>query len=168
MPLSKDTLVTEIRKIADAEFSGFEGFPNSLDASAERWADAAGVFFVESTMPPLNLAVPAARSAFIEAFKATASIPEQGLQALDAAFIAWAATAAPAAQLELNAQLNPTGNTPAVVTPPSGLPGFALRLAVPSADAEEAADKVASAVMDWVATGTATLGGAPLTDGGWG
>lgn len=53
--LSKDLIEIEIRKINDAQFEQFDGFPDSIEASAERWSEACRKYCETIAPPSLTL-----------------------------------------------------------------------------------------------------------------
>lgn len=54
MPLKKQTLISEIRKIADQQFVNFEQFPKNNIETAERWAEAIDTY--------ANVVIPTSKS----------------------------------------------------------------------------------------------------------
>ncbi len=148
MPVDKETLKTEIRKLNDKDFESFVGFPASYLEAGEAWANV--MFLYGSKVVPPSLTVNEAK----QAFKATLlSIPNP-IIGLPVAVTAFNATLA-------------GGMAPAFIgTPPTTSVNIINATIAGSAGAsgEVVADLIATAIDTNFRTGIATPsgGGSPI------
>ncbi len=154
MALVKATLLEELRKIFDQEYSGFEGFPIDSFESGERWA-AAVRLYSETIIPVVTSASLDLAELAMESVIATINASSgNGITQLPIAFTNFAA------QIAL-------GMLPAFVgTPPSAPIDFTAVYAIGNAggSSEDCANAMADIIDFWFKTGTAVPsgGGSPI------
>jgi hypothetical protein len=144
MPLLLPTLVDELRKIIDNEFSGFEGFPTNDVQTADRWAAAFGTYMVGITNPPPGAGTIAGHSAGRSAMAAALagmSVPGLAIVLLPLGFAAYAAAFA--------------GTTAPFVSGPPPAP--LVMPPLPPASGLVAATALAAVIDAWTRTGLTGL-----------
>lgn len=152
MPLSKELLKSEIRKITDKDFSLFGGFPQNANETAYKWSVAVNNY--AKSVIPASIGFELGRVAFENIMKGVVANPPNGAILFPLAFTAYAV------QLGL-------GMAPLFIAVPPPIPlvlvpVFAAGLA--GASAEVCADLMATTIHTWFKTGTATpaAGGSPI------
>jgi len=152
MALNKITLLNELRKFGDPQYSGFTGWPSSLSDSADKWAEALGLY--ASTILPVSLGLTQAKSDFKTQFLLITSgtAPVQ----LPVAFTAFA--------LALGLGMQPLYTA---VPPPIPI-SFTPVIAIGFVSSNQVCLSLASDIIDvWFKTGTATLNSPPGTTIPW-
>ena len=148
MALVKSVLKNEIRKITDQKYDGFEGFPETVEETAERWANAIDVY--ASSIIPAVISSTAAKEAAQSQFL---SLNLNGLVAFPLGFTQYA--------IQLGLAMQPTYTS---VPPPIPIvlaPVFSLGLS--GASSEDCASLMATIADKWFKTGLATLNSPPNT-----
>lgn len=141
MPLIAPTLKLELQKIFDQESPNFEGFPDSLEGAAQRWAEAFDIYAKE--VIPFSTTNEAAKSAFISTFMGINF--SNGRIQFPLCFVAYATALAP-------------GMLPAFAgTPPIGIPVFDPIYAVgmSGGTSEQCIDMMVNILDIWMRTGIA-------------
>ena len=144
---------SEIQKINDQEFGGFEGFPKTLSEAASRWATVVDTF--ASVVIPASTTASAAKSAFQGVMMGVDVNAGNGLIMLDNACVAYAAALA-----------GGMAGAGFVGVPPVGLPGCpsVASIGLGGGSAESVADQLSTLIDTWFKTGQATpiAGGPPI------
>lgn len=151
MPLGTiPNLTLLIRSTTDEKYAGFQGFPPTLAAAIQAWADV-GDLLLEGVIPATTTA-PQGREAMVSAMEGISPELANGLDLLYAGFAAYATIVA--------GGMGPAGF--ASIPPPLLLAHIPTGLTTNSATIE--ATNLATALVAWAKTGTATplTGGAPI------
>jgi hypothetical protein len=147
---SINQLSDNIRKITDSDFVGFEGFPESPQEAAERWANVL-VEFTVNINPP-SISHEAAKQAFIEVYQNISSEEQNASLVIPSSYHAFAVALG----------LGMSGYV--AVPPPQPISFVSLVLpGISGATAEVQADTMAATIKTWFLGGTATPpGGSPI------
>jgi len=152
MPLVLNTIVTNIRKISDENFAGFEGFPADTNETALRWSVAVNDY--AKSVIPASISADVARVAFENIFKGILPVPPTGLVVFPLAFTAYA-VALGLGMAPLFIAVPPP--VPIIIAPviPIGLGGDSAAVC---------ATALGTIIHLWFKTGTATsaAGGSPI------
>jgi hypothetical protein len=153
MALDNSILKQELEKIFDNESDLFEGFPETHELAAERWATAFDTY-AKAVVPP-SLTSEVAKAAFVSTFLGMNF--SNGVIQFPLCFVNYAAALAPGM-----APLN-TG------VPPIGIPIFAPIYAIGYGGGSSAAciALLVNILDTWIKTGTATLVAPPNTVVNW-
>lgn len=151
MPLVRQTIYSEIRKINDSTYVGFEDFPTSISDSANRWANAVNEY-AKSVIPPSSTSEQA-KQAFIQVMQQVSVPSQNGFAILKLAFTAYASTLA-------------LGMAPTFIATPPPSP-IILEVVAPLGLGGGSAEAVASAMSNiidsWFKTGVAVNSGSGVS-----
>ena len=150
MPVNKDILFTEIRKINDQDFEEFEGFPETTEEASLRWCAAFNEYASTVTPPSSPIGIELAQQACESVL--FASLSASNPTSLETAFQAYV--------VELGNGMQPAFTA----VPPVGVvlaPVFVIGLAGGSAEA--VAETMSGIIDAWFRTGTATNNSSGVT-----
>jgi len=149
MALVVSTLVTELRKIFDQQYSGFEGFPPTVNDAASRWAQAINTYAGTNIVPSSTSAVNAKNS--FETILRTLLSNSNGTSIIQNAFNTYATVLA-------------SGMTGYVSVPPPSPIDFqaVFSIGFNGGSSSAVASSMANVIHTWFKTGIATpIGGGP-------
>lgn len=146
MPLNRNNLITEIRKINDESFDDFEGFPETIESTATRWANLVDNYAGANLIPVVNpIFLESARIAFFNQFLLLSNKTQNGIQVFANAFAAYAV------QIALGMQPVFTG-----LVPPTRLSiESIIPVGLNGGSAQVIASLLATLIDTWFRTGTA-------------
>ena len=148
MPLNPQILIDGFRAISDTEYSGFEGFPQTIAESSQRYADVM-VDYISGMFPPTNGQIPA-EAAFIAEHSQTTLQLQDGLSRFTQALTDFA--------FVVNNSLPFYSSVP-----PIGIVDLSdFNTLGTNSTAEFMANELATRIDTWIRTGVAT----PLSGGG--
>jgi hypothetical protein len=148
MPLNPQILIDGFRAISDTQYSGFEGFPESIEEASQRYAEVMGQYI--SGLFPVTTGIPIATGRFINELSQTTLESQDGLLRFTEALTEFATM--------INGTL--TGYTS---VPPIGVVDISDFNDI-LGTAEEMATEFATRIDTWIRTGIATPsgGGSPI------
>jgi hypothetical protein len=153
MPLVKNTLETELKKLLDSEAIEFVGFPADIPAVAENWANAIDMY--AKLVVPISTTAALAKEAFKTVMLGINTDIGNGLALLQDAYSAYATALAAGMVGAGFVGVPPPVSISFAVIPPLGLGG---------ASGKVIAELITNISDLWFRTGTATpvIGGPPV------
>jgi hypothetical protein len=149
MSLNLSTIITELKKIFDKEYTGFEGFPSSIEDASIRWATAIDTYAGTNIIPPSN-SYNQAKNSF-KNILLTLSLNTNGENTIKNAFDNYASIIA-------------SGMTGYISIPPPVQIDFtqAFLIGKNGGSSNDVANSMGNIIHNWFKTGLATpIGGGP-------